>query len=300
MTEDGQFGAAIARGEFVVTAECKPPCGAAVDRLKTCAATLGRAVHAISVPESEDGPRLSSLAACAHLAAAGVEPILHLLTRDLNRIALQSAILGASSLGIRNVLCLTGRHQTLTTSSSARGVFDLDQIQLLRVADGMRKEGRFADGRQMDSPIELLLGTDTNPFGDPMELQVLALEKAAAAGADFVMTQPVFNMNRFEEWMTLVRERGIHSRTCVIASVMPLTSRDEASALAESRRYLDIPAEIIERLDAADPRAAGIEMAVETVSRLRKCEGVRGIHLLTGEDVELAESLLKQTGLSRS
>ena len=292
---------AIGNGKFVVTAECRPPRGADPARLKACASALGGMVSAICAPESEDGARLSSLAACGHLAAAGAEPALHLLTRDANRIGLQAEILGAASMGIKNFLCLTGRHQALTSSGTARGVFDLDPVQLLQVADKIRKEGVLADGQALDTPVQLTLGTDTNPFADPIELQVIGLEKAVNAGADFVITQPVFNFDRFDVWMTYVRERGIHQKTCMIASVLPLTSSQEAVKLAEKYSVLDIPDEVVERLDSAqDQGAAGVDLAVETIARMRKTEGVRGVHLMTGEDFELAKRVIEASGLARS
>jgi len=301
MTEIGNLAGAVASGDFVVTAQCRPPRGGDVDRLKKCAADLRGVVHAISAPESEDGPRQSSLAACAHLADAGVEPILHLLTRDMNRIALQSAILGAASMGVRNVLCLSGRHQTLTTSSSARGVFDIDPIQLLRVADGMRKEGRLADGQTMDSPIELFLGTDTNPFADLVDLQLVTLQKAVSAGVDFVITQPVFDMERFGAWMSAVREHELHDRTCIIAGLLPLTSREQAASLMGKYRSLMIPDSILDLLEgSSSPRASGIKIAVENLERLRDMDGVRGVHLMTGEDFELAKEILSASVVARS
>ena len=297
MMLDNSLARAVTGGEFVVTAECLPPRGSSADTLKACASRLGGSVRAIGAPESEDGPRMASLAACAHLKAAGVDPILHLLSRDMNRIALQSTVLGAASLGVTNVLCTVGRHQALTTSGTARGVFDVDSIQMLEIADAIRSEGKLADGQALDAPVELLLGTDTNPFGDPMELQVLALGKAAAM-ADFVITQPVFDIERFKLWMNLVRERDIHSKTCIIAGVMPLNGKDQASALAEKYRHVLIPEEILGKLEGG--RDAGIEIASRTIADLRGIEGVRGIHLMTGEDVELAAAVLQASGLSRS
>ncbi len=295
------FAEAIRNGELVLTAECSPPRGADAAKPKTCASALAKAVHAVSVPESEDGARLSSLAACGLIADAGAEPIVHLLTRDMNRIALQSAILGAASLGVRNVLCLAGRHQALTASASARGVFDIDPVQLLRVADTMRREGKLADGQELDAPVELTLGTDTNPFADPVDLQVMALDKAVTAGADFVITQPVFNLDRISVWMTYVRERGIHTRTCIIAGIMPVTSTQQAVSLAEKYCHLDIRDEIVERLDtASDKRAAGVHLAAETIAYVKKIEGIRGIHLMTGDDPELAAEVLAASGLAGS
>ncbi len=248
---DGNLAKAIKGGEFILTGECYPPRGADPSGLRECAAALKGLVQAINVPESEDGPRMASIAACKHVLDAGAEPILHLLTRDLNRIALQATILGAASLGVKNVLCLAGWHQALTSTGDARGVFDVDPIQLLQVADSIRKGGRLSNGETIDAPIDLLLGALTNPFSDPMELQVIALDRAVASGADFIITQPVFNTERFAEWMAAVRDRGIHERTCIIATVMPLKLAEDAKALAEKFRGLDIP----------DPSTAGAEAA---------------------------------------
>lgn len=292
---------AVKNGQFVVTAECTPPRGAGVDGLKACAAALKDSVHALYVPQNEDGVRLASLAACSHIAQAGAEPMMALLTRDLNRIALQSALLGAASMGIKNVLCTTGRHQTLTSAGSAKGVFDIDPVQLLMVADSLRKEGKLADGGSIDAPVNLLLGTDTNPFAEPLELNVIMLQKAVDAGADFVITTPVFNLDRFNIWMSYVRERGLHEKACIIASVKPLSSAQEAIALSEKNNTIDITDDIVDRLQTAqDQKAAGIHLANETVAYLKKVEGVRGVHLMTGTNFDLAAEIIKTNGLSKS
>jgi methylenetetrahydrofolate reductase (NADPH) len=291
---------AIKNGRFVVTAEFVPPRGSDTAKIKAAAEAL-KGADAVCVSESQDGVRMCSLSASGHLAAAGVEPVLSLLTRDQNRIALQASILGAISVGVHSVMCMSGRHQALTTSGTAKGVFDLDPIQLVRIADAMRKTGQLADGQPLDSPVDLVLGIDTNPFADPAELQVIALDKAVAAGADFVITQPVFNIDKFNVWMTYVRERGIHTRTCILAGVMPLTSAQEAIRLAEKYSHLDIPEDVIERLQTAqDPQSAGVHLAAETIERLKKTEGVRGVHIMAGEDFSLAADVISSSGLSRS
>jgi methylenetetrahydrofolate reductase (NADPH) len=287
---------AIKEGQFVLTVECRPPRGVEPQVFKACAEALGSVVHAIGVPESEDGVRLCSLAGCGHLLAAGAEPILHLLTRDMNRTALQSAILGAASMGIGSILCLSGRHQTLTTSGTAKGVFDIDPIQLVRIADAMRREGQLASGEKLDSRFDLVLGTDTNPFAEPMDLQVITLEAAIAAGADFVMTQPVFSLDRFAAWMESVRHQGVHQRTCIIASVMPIASAKQAAELATRQPNLGISEEIIKRAESGD----GASLAVETLNAVRLIEGVRGAHLMVGDDFGLATRILSETGLVRS
>lgn len=259
---------AINGGQFVIAAECRPPRGAGMD-VFTRFATLQ--VQAIGVPESEDGVRQCSFSGCNHLLNSGAEPILHLVTRDMNRIALQATILGAASMGIPNVLCTSGRHQALTTSPNAKGVFDLDPIQLLQVADAMRKDGVLADGTKLDAPVDLLLGTDTNPFADPMELHVWTLDRAASAGADFVITQPVFDLGEFEKWMSEVRSRGVHSKTCIIASVLA-----------------SVPEDVADRHKHYTPGAKPEEIA----AGLRKVEGVGGIYVMAGDDFEAAAKLI--------
>lgn len=281
MTDVSSLGKAIQSGEFILTGECNPPRGADSARLAECVSQIKGLVNAINIPESEDGPRMNSLAACKSVLDAGAEPILHLLTRDMNRIALQATILGAASLGIRNILCLAGWHQTLTSTGDARGVFDIDPVQLLQVADLIRRSGELSDGKSLDAPVGLVLGTLTNPFSDPMELQVIALDRAVASGADFVVTQPVFNTGRFEEWMAAVRERGIHERTCIIPTIMPLKSADEAAALKEKFRSLDIP-------DTAEP---GSEAAGKLAATVKGVAGVRGLHVMSSDPALVAEVL---------
>ncbi|MEN6357708.1 MAG: methylenetetrahydrofolate reductase [Armatimonadota bacterium] len=284
------FAKAVKDGRFIVTAQCTPPQGAGAKQLQACAAALKGSVSALYAPECEDGIRLSSLAACAHLAKAEVESIAAFTTRDHNRIALQSMILGAVSMGISNIFCTAGRHQTLTSAGSAKGVFDLDPIQLLQIADAMRKNGSLSDGQVIDSPIELTLGTDTNPFAEPVELNVIVLQKAISAGADFVITHPVFDIDKFNAWMKAVRERGLHEKTAIIASVMPLSSSAQAASVAE--KYT-MPDDIAAKLQSAD---AGRQMAVDTIKSLKGIDGVRGVHLMGG-DFELISNIIKSSAL---
>lgn len=265
---------AIKSGRFVITAECCPPRGAGFDAFNSCVSALGNVVDAISVPESEDGVRQCSLAGCSHLLNSGAEPVLHLLTRDMNRIALQSAILGAASMGIGNVFCTSGRHQALTDSATAKGVFDIDPLQLLQVADAMRRDGRLADGQTLDAPVELLLGTDANPFAEPIDLHIMVLQRAVAAGADFIMTQPVFDLARFEAWMAEVRKQD--AATCIIPSVL-----------------LSVPDDIADKYKYYTPGPK----ADEIISGLRKIEGVGGVNLMTGGDYDAAAKIIASSGL---
>lgn len=287
------FADAIKSGRFVVTGWCTPPRGTNVDDVRACANALKDVTSAIHVPECEDGVRMSALAACSHLIAAGAEPILHLVTRDVNRIALQAALLGAASFGVKSVLCTTGRHQALTDSKSARGVFDVDQIQLLAIADRMRQSGELVSGAKIDGGFDMLLGTDTNPFSEPMELAVMTLEKAIAAGADFVVTQPIFDLDRFEAWMQLVRERGLHERVCIIASVMPLASAEQAVDLAGKYSHLRIGEDFIARLSSF----SGTQLASDIAKTLKSTDGLRGVCVM-GDDCPAAREVILSSGIA--
>ena len=259
--------------------------------LQDCAASFAGLIDGINVPECEDGVRMSALAASSHLIGAGAEPILHLLTRDMNRIALQANILGAASLGVKSILCTSGRHQTLTSSRSARGVFDVDPIQLLSIANAMRKTGQLADGQAIEGSLEILLGADTNPFSEPVELQVMTLGKAIGAGADFVMTQPVFKTDKFSEWMKLVRDKGLHERTQIIASIMPLSVARGVVRAGSTRFKLD---------DQVSDTVTDVEYASGIAKALKETEGVRGIYIMAGADYGFAKDVLSASGIAGS
>jgi len=291
-----KFNDAVSKGGFVITAECIPPHGGVIDSLKSSASSLSSLVNAAYVPECKNGIRMSALAASRHLIDAGMDAILQLTTRDMNRIALQAALLGAVSMGIKSVVCTTGKHQALTSSKSARGVFDVDPIQLLAIADGMRKNGIFADGQLIEGKIDFLLGVETNPFSENIELQVMTLEKAIAAGADFVFTQPVFKLDKFNEWMNLVRQRKLHENVCIIATVLPLSSIQQAVELSEAGSNLDVGEDVLKRLESM----TGVALASEIATTLKATEGVRGICIMAGDDANLAKDVLTTSGIAGS
>jgi methylenetetrahydrofolate reductase (NADPH) len=248
----------IESGGFAVTAGIIPPEGPDTAAIAKAAEGLKGKVHAAIVSDGS-GVRMSGLAACVHLAAAGIEPVLELSTRDMNRIALESAVVGASSLGVGAVVCAAGVHQALTKSKAARGVFDIDPIQLLVAVNGLQNGAKP------------LAGMMTNPFSDPVELQVIGLQKAIKAGAKFVITAPVFNIEKFEKWMGIVCEKGLHQQIHIIAGVLPLESRDEALDLRERLRGIDIPDAVVEKIN--------LDFTAEMAKTLSKIEGVRGIHI---------------------
>jgi len=249
--------------------------------------------------ESPDGVHMSSLVAALHVKSAGVDPVVTVLTRDSNRIGLQSALLGVVSLGVSSVLVVSGQHQTLTTERQARGVYDVDSLQTITIFRRMRDEGLFASGEKMEAPISILIGGAANPFGGPNQLRALRVEKKAIAGADFIITQPVFDVPGFREWLGLLGERGVPDKTCLIAGILWLSSADEARKLNQLYRGMNIPEEVIQRLDrAGDAEHEGLLIAAEAIEQVRGLAGVRGVHLWARGREESLPELLDHAQLS--
>jgi len=292
---------AMKEGRFTVTAEVTPPCGPDPQRIRAVGSVLEGKVHALVVEENIDGVHMSSLVAGVHLKSIGVDPVVTMLTRDTNRIGLQSWLLGACSLEIGDVLVLSGHHQVLTAESHARGVYDVDSIQAIGIFRSMRDEGVLACGQKMEMPVSIAIGGAANPFAGPIELRALRVEKKVKAGADFIITQPVFDLSRFREWLDLLGERGVPERACLIAGIMWLKSADEARNLSETYRGMSIPEGVIRRLsDAADGEREGLLIAAEMVEEVRSLSGVRGIHLWAREREESLPELLDSARLSIS
>ncbi len=297
----GRLQQLLAAGRFVVTAEAGPPRGARPEVIRRKAALLRGKVDACNVTDNQTSVvRMCSLAACGILLGEGLEPVLQMTCRDRNRIALQSDILGAASLGIKNILCLSGDHQRFGDHPGAKNVFDLDSVQLVQVARRLRDEGLFAGGKPVDGKPELFIGAVENPFADPFSIRVPRLAKKIAAGAQFIQTQCVFNLEKFAKWMEGVRARGLHERVAILAGVTPMKSLGAARYMAEKVAGMDVPTEIIKRIEGADKsrRAEeGIALAAETVQRLQDIPGVRGVHLMAIEWEEAVPEILSRAGL---
>lgn len=288
-------------GGFAVTAECGPPKGADPEVIRKKGNLLKGTVDSINVTDNQTGVvRLSSLAACAILVQEGLDPVLQMVTRDRNRIALQSDVLGASALGVRNILCLSGDHQSLGNQQEAKGVFDIDSMQLLQTVRRMRDKGVIIGGDQLSSAPDLFVGAVENPFGDPQSYRVKRLEKKVRAGAEFIQTQCVYNVARFREFMAEVRDRGLDKKVFILGGVTPLKSARMAEYMRDNVAGMDIPEEIISRMKAApakEQRAEGIRIAVETIEALRGMQGVRGVHIMAIEWEEAVPELTEKAGL---
>jgi methylenetetrahydrofolate reductase (NADPH) len=288
-------------GQFVITAEAGPPRGARPEVIRKKAKLLKDFVDACNVTDNQTSVvRMSSLAACKLLLEEGVEPVMQMVCRDRNRIAAQSDLLGAAALGIRNVLCLSGDHQTFGDHPQAKNVFDIDSIQLLQIVRRMRDEGKFQSGEDVDGRPQLFLGAAANPFADPFPFRVPRLAKKVKAGAQFIQTQCVFNLEKFGEWMRGVRDRGLHEQVHILAGITPIRSLPMARYMATKVAGMDVPEALIGRVKGVDKKLRGqegIKIAVEAIQRLREIEGVRGVHLMAIEWEEAVPEIVRGAGL---
>jgi len=291
----------LKKGEFAITAECGPPKGADPEVVLKKAALLKGNVDAVNVTDNQTAiVRMSSLAACSLLKSAGLDPVLQVVVRDRNRIALQSDILGASALGIGNVLCLSGDHQSFGNQPQSMGVFDLDSIQFIQVVKTMRDEGTIIGGEALTKPPDLFIGAAANPFADPLSFRVVRLAKKVKAGADFIQTQCIYNLDRFKKWMALATERGLTEKTHILGSVTPLKSAGMAKYMKNNVAGMDVPDEVIKRMESVPKekqREEGLNICVETIEQLREIKGVRGVHIMAIEWEEAVAEIVERSGL---
>jgi methylenetetrahydrofolate reductase (NADPH) len=291
----------LKQGKFAVTAEVGPPRGANAEVVCKKAALLQNYVDAVNVTDNQTAiVRMSSIASCAHLLNMGVEPVMQMVTRDRNRIALQSDIMGAYSLGIRNMLCLTGDHQTFGSQPGAMDVFDIDSLHLLNTVKTMRDEGKDMSGYELNVAPKMFIGAAENPFADPFEYRIIRLAKKVAAGAQFIQTQCVFDLKRFKDWMKMALDRGLTEKVYIMAGITPLKSARMANYMATKVSGITIPDSVIKRMEGAPKEKAaaeGILICLETIQELRQIEGVRGIHIMAIEWEEKVPEIVQAAGL---
>jgi methylenetetrahydrofolate reductase (NADPH) len=288
-------------GKFAVTAEAGPPRGAKPEVIREKAKILKGCVDACNVTDNQTSVvRMCSLAACKILHDEGIDAVMQMVCRDRNRIAAQSDIIGAASLGIVNLLCLSGDHQIFGDHPQAKNVFDLDSIQLLQVAKKMRDEAKFAGGKDVDGAPHLFIGAAANPFADPFKIQVPRLAKKVAAGAQFIQTQCIFNMDKFAEFMKGVRDRGLHEKTYILAGITPIKSQGMAEYMATKVAGMDVPAAVIDRIKGVEKKKQkqeGIKIAVESIQKLKEIKGIRGIHIMAIEWEDAVPEIVQQAKL---
>ncbi len=302
MKDESKLKQLLDGGLFAVTAECGPPKGADPEAILRKAGLLKGKVDAVNVTDNQTAiVRMSSIAACAILRNAGMEPVLQMVVRDRNRIALQSDVLGASALGIRNILCLSGDHQSFGNQPQALGVFDLDSMQFIEAVRGMRDSGTIMGGESLASTPKVFIGAAANPFADPLDFRVVRLAKKIAAGAQFIQTQCIYNMERFKKWISLAEDRGLTEKVYILGGVTPLKSAAMAKYMKNKVAGMDIPDDLLKRMEGIPKerqREEGIRICVETILALKEIKGVKGIHIMAiewedavGEIVERAKLL---------
>ena len=289
----------LLEGRFAVTAEIGPPKSASAESVRKHAREMRGSADAFNLTDNQTAmSRMSSIACAAVLIQEGLEPVVQMTCRDRNRIAMQSDILGASALGVRNVLCISGDHQTFGNMKEAKNVYDVDSVQELMILRKMRNEGRLWSGDALEVAPVLFLGAAANPFADPFEFRVTRLAKKVKAGADFVQTQSIYDMDRFERWMALVRAKGLHEKVHIIAGVMPLKSPKIALYMKNKVAGMIVPDAIIDRLKGAkDPKEEGIQLCVEQIEHLKTIEGVDGVHIMAMAWEEKVPEIVHRAGL---
>jgi methylenetetrahydrofolate reductase (NADH) len=291
----------FASGELAVTSECGPPRGTVAEKILEKAKMLQGYVDAVNVTDNQTAMvRMSSFAACVFIRQLGMNPILQMVTRDRNRLAMQADILGSYSHGINTMLCLSGDHPHFGDHPMAANVHDIDSIQFVQMVKEMRDSGKFQGGDDILNPPKMFIGAAANPFADPFELRVARLAKKIKAGADFIQTQCIYNLDKFEQWMEGVRERGLHEKVNIMAGITPMKTVGMAKYMKNKVPGMDVPDEIIKRM-AGVPKEKqpeeGIKISVEAIDRLKTVEGVKGFHIMAIEWEQKVPEIVERAGL---
>ena len=288
-------------GHFAFTGECGPPKGANVEHLKEKVSHLKGMVDAVNITDNQTAVvRMSSWAASTLLIQEGLEPNFQMVCRDRNRLAMQSDILGVYAMGIRNMLCLSGDHQTFGNHPQSKNVYDIDSMQLIALTKKMRDEGKFMNDEEIDGPPRLFIGAASNPFADPFEFRVHRLAMKISAGADFIQTQCIYNMDKFREFMKKAVDMGLHEKCYILAGVTPMKSVGMARYMAKSVPGMDVPESIIKRLkDAGKGKVAeeGIKFALEQIEEFKEMEGIAGVHLMAIEWEHKVPEIAERAGV---
>jgi methylenetetrahydrofolate reductase (NADPH) len=291
----------IESNKFIACGEIGPPRSCDGDVIREKSKYFKGIVDAVNITDNQTAlVRLSSIASAKILLEEGVEPIMKMTCRDRNRIAMQSDLLGAAALGIRNVLCLTGDHQKFGDQPEAKGVFDLDSTQLIGTVARMNS-GFLLSNQEMKKAPEFLIGAAANPFAEPFEMRVIRLYKKIEAGARFIQTQPVFHLEIFTRWMEKIVEMGLHEKCAILVGVMPVKSEKALLHMKKEVPGVKIHDEYINRIkEARDPKQEGIKIAVEMIHALQKIKGVRGIHLMPVMWESITPTIIKEAALDVS
>jgi methylenetetrahydrofolate reductase (NADPH) len=277
----------LTAGHFAFTGELGPPRGTDADEVRKKASHLKGMVDAVNITDNQTAVvRMSSWAASIIILQEGLEPNYQMVCRDRNRLAMQSDILGAYAHGIRNMLCLSGDHQKFGDHPQAKGVFDIDSMQLIGMVKRMRDEGKFLGGTEISHPPKIFIGAAANPFADPFEWRVHRLAKKIKAGVDFIQTQCIYNMEKFRTWVKQANDMGLTEKVYLLAGVTPMKSVGMAKYMKNNVPGMDVPDELIKRLQGVDKKMQadeGIKITCEQIEEFKQMKGVAGVHLMAIE-----------------
>lgn len=296
----------LAKGEFVVTGELGPPKSVDMSVLNEKVEALRGVVDAVNITDNQTAiVRISSIGTAFYIMNRGLEPVVQMTCRDRNRLAIQADLLGAYLNGARNLLCLTGDHQSFGNHPQAKQVYDIDSIQLIRIVKQMRDDKTFQCGDEIRNNTKseiheprFFIGAAANPFADPLEWRVSRLEKKAAAGVDFIQTQCVYDMDCFKQWMDEVVARGLHERIKILAGITPIRSLGMLRYMKSSVAGISIPDSLVERFEnTADVKEEGKQFALEQIEIFRQMEGVAGVHIMAIEAERTVRGIVQDSGL---
>jgi methylenetetrahydrofolate reductase (NADPH) len=289
----------LTSGEFAVTAEAGPPKGTNAEAIRKKGELLRNCCDAVNVTDNQTAiVRMSSVAGCLLLKQQGIEPVMQMVVRDRNRLALQADVLGAVALGINNILCLSGDHQKFGNHPTAKGVFDIDSIQLIQTLKVMRDEHKFISGEDISGEVPLFIGAAANPFADPFEYRASRLAKKVKAGADFIQTQAVYDIPKFAKWMEVLTERGLDKETHIMAGVIPIRSAGMARYMRDYVPGVNVPDEIVARMEQSEtPKEEGVKIILEIIEQLKDMPGVHGIHIMAVSWEDIVSEVVQKSGL---
>jgi methylenetetrahydrofolate reductase (NADPH) len=289
----------LTSGKFAVTAEAGPPKGTSAEVVRKKGELLRNCTDAVNVTDNQTAiVRMSSWAGCLILKQMGIEPVMQMVVRDRNRLAIQADVLGAVAMGIGNILCLSGDHQRFGNHPTARGVFDIDSIQLIQTLKRMRDEKKFINGEDISGEVPLYIGAAANPFADPFEYRAPRLAKKVKAGVDFIQTQAVFDVVRFKKWMDMVNELGLSQQAHILAGVIPMKSVGMARYMKTSVPGIIVPDEIVKRMEQAkSTKEEGVKLTMEIVQQIKEIPGIHGIHIMAVGWEDIVGEVVEKCGL---
>lgn len=296
---NNMFKELLKQKNFVITAEVGPPKGSGTLKFLEKASYLKGYADAFNVTDNQTAVvRLSSFAGSLLLRRTGLQPILQMSCRDRNRIALQSDILGASALDLKNILFVTGDHQTMGNHPKAKGVFDIDSIQLIQMAKQLRDKGLFQNGEEIKTGRpDIFIGGVCNPFATPYWYRIQRLEKKADAGAEFIQTQSVFDIQRFASFMDMVTDQGLHDRLFILAGITPIKSKKMLDRMKYHVPGVDIPDEIYTRLNnSQDFCHESITLTLDLLNQVKRMKGISGVHITALFWEDIIPMLVKESG----